>query len=133
MKTFMGIIIVLGFIISFFGLKIGPDVKDCSAKVQNAARGLLIFGIILFSVSLTFMICGCGEKIENTSLSISFVLFMLVFGVITFSLSLIIHTGCGKAKKDTPFVLTLSVIIILMSLKYLIYNVNYSINISSGF
>lgn len=122
MGVFMSIMFVVGLVLTIFAFKISADVKGCSENVQNAARGLLVMGVIFLSVSATYAVCGCGaSKVAHSSIGSAFILLMAVLGVITTSLTAVIHNGCPDARKSTPVLLTLAVIATALSVGVLGY------------
>jgi UDP-N-acetylmuramyl pentapeptide phosphotransferase/UDP-N-acetylglucosamine-1-phosphate transferase len=60
-----------------------------------------------------------------------FVILMLIIGIITTALVSVIHKNCEVARKDTPILLTMSVLIMVVSGGYLGYSV-YNHHISTG-
>lgn len=130
MEMFMGAMFIVGLVLTVYSFKIAPDTKDCSSKTQNAVRGLLVMGVMLMSVTLTYMVCGCGvSNLTHGTIGMGFVLLMLAIGIIVIVLSSIIHAGCSDAKKDTPVLIALSVIVTVMSGSYLVYK---GYNMSKG-
>lgn len=121
MKMFMSILLAIGIIISYFSYDISKLTNKCSMKAQDCARLLLILGIVMISVSSTFMICGCSHSLSNSLIGMFFVIFMLVVGVLTISLTSIIHSECPDARSSTPILLTLSVLTTVASAGYLGY------------
>jgi hypothetical protein len=121
MGMFMGLMFIVGLVLTIYAFKIAPKVKNCSSKSQNAARGLLVMGVMMLCVSATYMVCGCGRSLGKGTLGTSFVVFMLIVGIITIALSSIIHKECGAAKSDTPALITLSVLMTVLSGGYLVF------------
>jgi hypothetical protein len=132
-KTFMSTMFFVGFVLTFFALKISSKVKDCNANVQNAARGLLVIGVTLISVSSTFIVCGCGKGVQHSTLGTLFVNLMFAIGIITMVLTFNIHRYCDNAKSDTPFLLSISIFTTFLC-GYLLYQKYYSkLNMNSSF
>ena len=131
MRMFMGLMFVVGLVLTIYAFKIGPAVKNCDSKTQNAARGLLVMGIMMISVSSTYMVCGCGMQVHQGTLGTFFIVLMLAVGFITMTLTSIIHGSCKNARKDTPFLLVISVLITATAGGYLVYNW-YLVNLRGG-
>lgn len=122
MGMFMGLMFIVGLVLSIYALKIGPLVQNCDIKVQNAARGLLVVGVIMLSVAGTYMVCGCSaSSITRGNIGMSFVVFMLLIGILVMSLTSIIYSGCPATRRDTPALITLSVLVSAVSAIYLAY------------
>jgi len=123
MRFFLGLICLMGLILTIYSFKIAPSVKNCDSKTQNSLRGLLVMGVIMMSVPSTAFACGCGMKTEaNKILGNVLIILMLIVGIITISLSSIIHGACEDARKHTPFLITMSVLLTVGSGGYLIYH-----------
>ncbi len=120
-RMFMGLVFIIGLVLTIYSFKIAPTVKTCSGKAQNAARGLLVMGVMMLSVSATYMVCGCVRSISHSTLGMSFVVFMLAVGVSTIILASIIHSECSIARKDTPILIALSVLMTVLTGGYLVY------------
>lgn len=137
MKIFMGLMFLVGLVLTVYAFRIAPFVKDCNSKAQNAARGLLVLGIMMISVAATYMVCGCGMEVEHSSLGMFFIVFMLLVSIVTMVLTSIIHGSCNKAKDNTSSLIVLSVLLTVMTGGYLIYNgylmMNNSQKVSFGF
>jgi hypothetical protein len=121
MKMFMGLMFIVGLVLTIYAFKIAPAVKNCDSKTQNAARGILVMGVMMLSVSTTYMVCGCGMKVHQGTLGMTFVFFMLAVGIVTITLTSIIHSACKDARKDTPILLTFSALTTVVSASYLVY------------
>ena len=63
----------------------------------------------------------------------AFIVLMLIIGIVTTALVSVIHKNCDNARKDTPILLTMSVLIMVLSGGYLGYNVYSSTAIKSKF
>lgn len=123
MKFFMSLMLIVGLVLTLYAFRINSHVNDCSKAVQNAARGLIVMGVILVSVSSTYMVCGCSKSLSTTALGMGFVLLMLVIGVTVISLTSIIHSGCKNARKSTPLLISLAVLTVVLSGSYLTFNI----------
>lgn len=121
MGMFMGLIFIVGLVLTIYAFKISPLVNKCSNKSQNSVRGLLTIGIMMISFSLMYMVCDCGIKVKTGTIGMLFVIVMFVLGIITITLLSIIHAECKEAQKNTPFLLSLSVMTTVLSSGYLIY------------
>lgn len=128
MGIFMTMMFLVGLILTVYAFKIEHAVKNCSSSAQNAAqnavRGLLVMGVILLSVSSTYMVCGCGgvgKMIGQGVFSMSFVVLMLAISIIVIVLTSTIHSACPDAQKDTSVLLTLSMLTTVASSGYLLY------------
>lgn len=119
MKMFMSLMLLVGIILTIYAFRINNVIKNCPMKVQNAARGLVVLGVLLISISGTYMVCGCSKTLSNSTLGISFVVLMLFMGIIVITLTSIIHSSCKPARKSTPVLLSLAVITTVMSSGYL--------------
>lgn len=119
MTMFLGLMGIVGLVLTIYAFKIAPDVKDCDSKTQNALRGLLVMGVIMLSVSSTLFACGMNNG--YTGLANVFIVLMLIVGITTISLSSIIHGACEKARGDTPALITVSVIMTVMTGGFLMY------------
>jgi hypothetical protein len=118
MKMFMGLLFIFGLFLTIYFFKIDQAVEMCSDKTRKASRGLLVMGIIMLSVSSTFMVCGCG-MLQDSSLGIYFVLTMLILGITTVVLSSIINSECDDTSSDTTVITTIGILIIIASGGYL--------------
>jgi len=58
---------------------------------------------------------------------------MFLIGIVTTALTSVIHKNCEKSRKDTPVLLTLSVLIMIVSGGYLGYTLYNSTGIKSKF
>lgn len=124
MGMFMAIMFIVGLVLTVYAFKLGPSVKNCSAAAQDAARGLIVLGIMIISISGTYMVCGC-EKISSplthSAIGIGFVVLMLLIGISVIGLTSTIHKECENARTDTPVLLTISSITTIISIVYLVY------------
>lgn len=121
MKMFMGLMFLIGLVLTVYAFKIAPTVKNCDSNVQNSARGILVMGVIMMSVSAAIMVCGCGIEVQHSTLGMLFPILMLAVSIITMSLTSIIHSSCIEARTQTPVLITISVLTTLLSVGYLGY------------
>ena len=123
MKMFMRLMFIIGLVLTIYAFKISPTVvKKCnSSKTQNAVHGLLVMGVMILSISATYMVCGCGIELDQGTVGLFFIILMLVVGIITIVLTSIIHSTCKDAMHDTAVLLTVSVLMTVMSGGYLVY------------
>ena len=130
-EMLMGLMFVVGLLLTIFAFKIASDVTKCNIASQNALRGLLVMGVMLMSISGTTLGINCDTgKSDKTVNSMIFVILMLIIGIVTTALVSVIHKNCENARKDTPILLTMSVLIMIVSLGYLGYSV-YNKHLSS--
>ena len=127
MTIFLILLACIGLSLTVCSFILASDVVDCSINSQNAVRGLLTMGVALFCISITMLVCGCGSNFDKngTILGNVFPVFVFLIGVITLGLVITIHNDCEKARKMTPVLITLSVLIALGSGGYLgvkVYN-----------
>jgi|694.fasta_scaffold122934_4 uncharacterized protein YacL len=124
-EMLMGLMFIVGLVLTIFAFKITNDVNICKVSAaQNALRGLLVMGVMLMSITGTTLgiNCNTGKSDSETSVNgMIFVILMLVIGIITTALVSVIHKNCEDARKDTPILLTMSVLIMVVSLGYLGY------------
>ena len=121
----MGLMFILGLVLSIYSFKISYLTTKCEKRVQDSSRGLLVMSIIIVSVSATFMVCGCNTLGKNVVLGRGFTALMLMAGITVIVLSSIIHNNCKKARKDTPILITLAVIttaVALINLSYKLFS-----------
>jgi uncharacterized membrane protein len=120
---FMGVMFIVGVILTLYGFKLANAVKNCTQdSVQNSVRGLLIMGTILVTVAATYMVCGCGtQSVSQNVLGMRFVVLMIIIGLCVIGLASTIHAGCPDAQKDTPALITIAVLTVLVSGGYLGY------------
>ena len=127
-EMLMGLMFIVGLVLTIFAFKISSDVTNCNAASQNALRGLLVMGVMLMSITATTLGINCNRGKSDTETSVNgmiFVILMLIIGIITTALVSVIHKNCEDARKDTPILLTMSVLIMVVSggyLGYTIYN-----------
>lgn len=134
MKMFMGSMFIIGLVLTIYAFKIGPKVKNCDEKTQNSARGILVMGVMMISVSSTFIACGCGMSVHNNQLGMVFLGLMLIVGISTISLSSIIHGSCPSARDYTTPLIVISVLSTVLTIGYLGYKgYNMSQNSKSTF
>ena len=126
-EILMGLMFTVGLVLTIFAFKIASNVTDCNTHSQNALRGLLVMGVMLMSISGTILGINCDTGKSDKSVNgMIFVILMLIIGIVTTALVSVIHKNCEDARKDTPILLTLSVLIMVVSLVYLGYSVyNY--------
>lgn len=116
MGMFMGIMFIVGLVLTVFAFRIAADVKDCPANVQSAARGLLVMGVIILTIAGTYTVCGCAaSKLTNSIIGSSFIVLMGALGITVTVLTSIIHNGCAESHKSTPALLSISVLITALS------------------
>jgi len=119
-EILMGLMFIVGLILTIFAFKIASDVTGCNANSQNALRGLLVMGVMLMSISATTLGMNCDTGKSDKSVNgMIFVILMLLIGIVTTALVSVIHKNCKDARKDTPILLTLSILIMVVSLGYL--------------
>jgi len=128
MEMFMILMFFVGLILTIYAFKIGPIVNNskpfCPVSTQNAVRGLLVMGVMILSVSGTYMVCGFGgdgNRIDQGIIGMSFVSLMLAIGIIVIVLTSTIHSACPDARKNTPVLMTLAVLTAVASGSYLSY------------
>lgn len=131
MKMFMGLMFIIGLVLTIYAFKIGAEVKNCDEKTQNSARGILVMGIMMISVSSTFIACGCGMSVQNHILGMVFLGLMLIVGISTITLSSIIHGSCPSAREYTTPLIVISVLSTVLTVGYLGYK-GYNMNQSSN-
>jgi len=122
MSVFMSMMFLLGLVLIIMSFRIAESAtkKDCIAdSIQRSVRGLLVMSVMLLSVSLTFMICGCGMAISHNVIGMFFTVFMLIVGIVIMVLSSIIHSKCPATRKDTTVLLWLSTIATVFAGGYL--------------
>lgn len=125
-EMLMGLMFIVGLVLTIFAFKIASDVTICNVAAQNALRGLLVMGVMLMSITATTVGINCDTGKSDKSLNgMIFVILMLIIGIVTTALVSVIHKNCEDARKDTPILLTLSVLIMVVSLGYLGYSVYY--------
>ena len=81
---------------------------------------------MLLSVSLTYMICGCGMAVSDNAIGVFFTVFMLTAGIVIMVLCSIIHNKCEASRKDTTVLLWLSTLTTACAGAYLgleVYNI----------
>ena len=135
---FMGLMFTVGLVLTIFAFKIASNVTDCNTHSQNALRGLLVMGVMLMSISGTTLGINCPTRSTSHTLggvtsSMAFIVLMLIIGIVTTALVSVIHKNCEDARKDTPVLLTLSVLIMVLSGGYLGYTIYTSKAIKSNF
>jgi uncharacterized membrane protein YedE/YeeE len=135
---FMGLMFIVGLVLTIFALKIASNVNNCDSSTQNAVRGLLVMGVMLMSITGTTLGINCPTRSKSHTLggvtsSMAFIVLMLIIGIITTALVSVIHKNCEDARKDTPILLIMSVLIIVVSGGYLGYTVYSSRAIKSKF
>ena len=130
-EMLMGLIFVVGLVLTIFAFKISSSVTKCNAASQNALRGLLVMGVMLMSITGTILGINCDTGKSDKSVNgMIFVILMFITGIVTTALVSVIHKNCDEARTDTPILLTMSVLIILVSGGYLGYSV-YNKHLSS--
>ena len=130
-EMLMGLMFIVGLVLTIFAFKMSNDVTTCNVNAQNALRGLLVMGVMLMSITGTTLGINCDTgKSDKTVNGMIFVILMLVIGIVTTALVSVIHKNCEDARKDTPILLTMSVLIMVVSLGYLGYSV-YNKHLSS--
>ena len=121
-EMLMGLMFIVGLVLTIFAFKMSNDVTTCNVNAQNALRGLLVMGVMLMSITGTTLGINCDTgKSDKTVNGMIFVILMLVIGIVTTALVSVIHKNCEDARKDTPILLTMSVLIMVVSLGYLGY------------
>jgi cytochrome bd-type quinol oxidase subunit 2 len=130
-EMLMGLMFIVGLVLTIFAFKIASDVTKCNTNTQNALRGLLVMGVMLMCITGTTLLINCNtEKSDKSVNGMIFVILMLLIGIITTALVSVIHKNCEDARKDTPTLLTMSVLIMVVSVGYLGYTV-YNKHLSS--
>jgi cytochrome bd-type quinol oxidase subunit 2 len=138
-EMLMGLMFIVGLVLTIFAFKIASDVTKCNTNTQNALRGLLVMGVMLMCITGTTLLINCNTEKSDTETSVNgmiFVVLMFLIGIITTALVSVIHKNCEDARKDTPTLLTMSVLIMVVSggyLGYTGYNHHISTNIKSKF
>ena len=123
-EMLMGLMFIVGLVLTIYSFKIASDVTSCNIASQNALRGLLVMGVMLMSITATILGINCDTGKSDKSVNgMIFVILMLIIGIITTALVSVIHKNCEDARKDTPILLTMSVLIMVVSLGYLGYSV----------
>lgn len=120
MPMFMALLILVGLTLTVYSFILASDVTNCSASAQNAVRGLLVMGVLLFSIPGTLLAFKCS--ISNKTgfhLGTSFIVLLLVICLITIGLVSTIHKECLTARNKTPVLLGLSVLITVITSGYL--------------
>ena len=121
MTIFLVVLLLIGLTLTVVSFVLASSVDECSKDAQNALRGLLTMGVALFSITGTMLACKCTQKFEEAGsvLSTVFSVVLLVIGSVTIGLVATIHKECENARKITPFLLSLSVLITLGAIAYL--------------
>lgn len=123
MGMFMGLMFIVGLILTIFAFNLGPKTKTCPIQVQNAARGLLVMGVAVVSISTTYLLGGCGpaSAVSDSKIGMLFVVLMLGLGITVMVLASILHSKCEQVQDDTPVLITMAVIVTVFSALYLSY------------
>jgi cytochrome bd-type quinol oxidase subunit 2 len=117
----MGLMFVLGLILTIYGFKISDAVDKCSSnKVRHSARGLLVMGVLVMAVSGTMMAVG-GSMYKMAKIDVGVMSLMLIAGITVLTMVSIVHKDCPHARKDTPVLMTLASLVSVVSLGYLGY------------
>ena len=91
MGVFMSIMFIIGLGLISMSFQIAETASKCDITVQRSIRGLLVMSVMLLSVSLTYMICGCGMAVSDNAIGVFFTVFMLTAGIVIMVLCSIIH------------------------------------------
>jgi hypothetical protein len=124
MKTFMIIAFIVGLTITVLALKISQTTRKCDdEKVNSSVKGLIAVGVILISVSLTFLACGCSSGLSEKFTGTLFIAFFTALGVVLITLSSLIHNSdnCGVVKSDTAMLISCGSIMTGFGVLYLSY------------
>ena len=120
MPMFMALLILVGLTLTVYSFILASDVTNCSASAQNAVRGLLVMGVLLFSIPGTLLAFNCSvSNKKGFHLGTSFIVLLLVICLITIGLVSTIHKECLTARNKTPVLLGLSVLITVITSGYL--------------
>ena len=130
MRMFMVFIFMIGLALTIVAFKISSYANcdtNCSSKAQNAIRGLLVLGVSLICIPSTILAfkCSTSRFQDDSFMGTLFLVLLLFISITTIGLSIVIHEECEVARKDTPWLLgssTLIIIIVLTYLGYIIYN-----------
>ena len=126
MGVFMSIMFIIGLGLISMSFQIAETASKCDITVQRSIRGLLVMSVMLLSVSLTYMICGCGMAVSDNAIGVFFTVFMLTAGIVIMVLCSIIHNKCEASRKDTTVLLWLSTLTTACAGAYLgleVYNI----------
>ena len=126
MGVFMSIMFIIGLGLISMSFQIAETASKCDITVQRSIRGLLVMSVMLLSVSLTYMICGCGMSVSDNAIGVFFTVFMLTAGIVIMVLCSIIHNKCEASRKDTTVLLWLSTLTTACAGAYLgleVYNI----------
>ena len=130
MKIFLGVLLVIGFALTVCSFILAKPVDSSSNHAKNALRGLLTMGVLMFSISATMLACPCDPKFDvaGSTLNTVFPVFILAIGIITIGLVSTIHKECEDARKLTPILLTLSILVTLGSGGYIGFKIYKRLN-----
>jgi cytochrome bd-type quinol oxidase subunit 2 len=120
----MGVMFALGLILTMFAFKISDAVDKCSKdNVRHSARGLLVMGVVVMAVSGTMLFTGMENMKTTANVGMTVMALMFMAGIAVLTMASIIHSGCPKARSDTPVLISLASIVSAVSLAYILFEV----------
>ena len=130
MGTFMIIMFLVGLVLTIYAFKISNSILNCNEhpSVQSAVKGLIVLGIMLLSISATYMVCGCSANIHNKTIGMGFVILMFIISIVIIGLISTIYNGCKEARSELPVLLGMSALSTVISGIYLVSKI-ISLNI----
>jgi uncharacterized membrane protein len=135
MGAFMTIMFLIGVGLIYMSFKIAESasIKTCEdLTVQRCIRGLLVMSVMILSVSLTYMICGCGMVVSHNAIGVFFIVFMLTISISIMVLCSFIYKKCVVSRENTKLLLSLSILITAFAALYLGGEVYYILSRKFG-
>ena len=132
MGVFMSIMFIIGLGLISMSFQIAETASKCDITVQRSIRGLLVMSVMLLSVSLTYMICGCGMVVSHNAIGVFFIVFMLTISISIMVLCSFIYKKCVVSRENTKLLLSLSILITAFAALYLGGEVYYILSRKFG-
>lgn len=129
MPIFMGLMLLIGLFITVYAFNIAKDTDKCpnsSSAAKNAARILISLGMVMVSISGTYLLCGCdniGKRVNQENIGFMFIIMLMLISIFIIVLVYKVQGGCDEAKHSGSILLILSYITTVLSVLYLGYRI----------
>lgn len=122
---FKGITFIIGVLVTYFAFTLLEKTDKCSSKAQKSARGLLVLGAVLMTMSLTLLVGKCDRQIsmENDEHYVFVSLFVFLVSVAVITLASIVHSECKNARGSTTVIISIGAVMAFISASYVSYKV----------
>lgn len=129
MEIFMGLVLIIGLILSVYAFKIDAKIAKCvdtGKSVTKASKGLIVLSVSMVAAAVTYLAGGCDSSSSKQAIGVIFLGLLCGLGIVVVVLASIIRSKCSAddddakaAKSDSDVLIILGVLAAMSSGGYL--------------